>query len=508
MNAKSIKKWSIRAVLSWLLLTMLSLFWVNNELRYMYGTRTKLVDHTQFKSPQQLTAINNVSVLAPDGLTMLAGRTVLLDEGKIVSIDLNTVVPNGAFVVNGGGKYLIPGLVDSHVHLWESENDLLLYLANGITHIREMTGTSDHLVWREEIENGRIGPKLFVTSPKLVTYGFFEGWFHALTRASVNIQEASEAEALVQSLSDKGYDALKLGTMLAPKNYRAINSAAKKKGIPAIGHFPLTMGLDELRTTEQSELAHIEEIIKPLLREFGSLRDQGAEKFLEYVESRSKQIVDDLLKSNVAVTSTVFLMESLFTQKFDLETMLSKKPIEYVNPGVLESSPLAGRGWLLGSNLYQVPVNTDPDDFPFRKQYWKAYASAHHILLKAMAQRGLKIMAGTDANVPVTVPGFSLHDELISLTKAGLSPSQSLLSATAVPADFMKSNSGKVSPGYRADLVLLTKNPLHDIENTKMIDAVISNGRFINRSQLDSMLKAVKEANNGSRKVNIGRFTK
>ncbi|RBP48585.1 amidohydrolase family protein [Arenicella xantha] len=503
MNRKLIKTWSLRVLVAWLLLSAASLFWVNNELRYMYGANTPVIDHNQFQSPQQLTVIQNVSVLATDGLSMLAGQTVLIDQGQIAAIGSNIEIPSGAAMLDGSGKYLIPGLIDSHVHLWESENDLLLYLANGITHIREMTGTSDHLAWREEIDNGRMGPSLFVTSPKLVTHGFFEGWFHALTRASVNIQQPSDVASTLESLRDKGYDAYKLGTMLTPENYRAINTNASDIGVPAIGHFPISMSLDELATTEQAELAHIEELMKPLMREFGSLRNQRSDEFLAYVESRSEQLIDDLLASDIAVTSTLIINESFYTQKFDLDAMLAEQPIEYVNPGVLEGSTMAGRGWLQGNNLYQLAPDTDPNDIPFIKQYWKTYATAQHILLKAMAKRGVKIMAGTDANVPVVVPGFSLHQELIALTKAGLSPAQSLLSATAVPADFMNSHAGRVAEGYRADLLLLNKNPLQDIKNTQTIDTVISNGRVVSRRQLDAMLDAIRQVNDDNRKIDI-----
>jgi len=236
----------------------------------MYGAHTEVVDHTQFKPVQQPTVIKNVSVVSPDGMKMLSGRAVLIDQGEIVSVSTDMNVLGDALVIDGEGMYLIPGLIDSHVHLLESENDLLLYLANGVTHIREMTGIPAHLELREEIENGRIGPRLYIASPKLVSYGFFEGWFHALTRANVNIQQPEDSQALVRSLKAKGYDAIKLGTMLNANNYNAVVAAANGIGMPVIGHLPLTMTLAELRTSDQTELAHIEEIVKPLLREFGS----------------------------------------------------------------------------------------------------------------------------------------------------------------------------------------------------------------------------------------------
>jgi imidazolonepropionase-like amidohydrolase len=123
-----------------------------------------------------------------------------------------------------------------------------------------------------------------------------------------------------------------------------------------------------------------------------------------------------------------------------------------------------------------------------------------------MVKNGVTLLAGTDANVPTAVPGFSMHDELQSLTKAGMTPSQALLAATATPAKWMKVKSGKVVQGYNADLVLLDANPLIDIKNTKTINTVISNGRLIPRQQLDQMLSEVKTVNDQSRKTDIDQF--
>lgn len=110
-------------------------------------------------------------------------------------------------------------------------------------------------------------------------------------------------------------------------------------------------------------------------------------------------------------------------------------------------------------------------------------------------------MADTDADNAVVVPGLSLHDELAPLTRAGMSPSQALLPATAVPGDWMESRTGRIEPGYRADMLLLRGNPLDGIDNTTTIEAVVIGGKVIDRAGLDAMLSAVKAANNHSRSV-------
>ena len=123
-----------------------------------------------------------------------------------------------------------------------------------------------------------------------------------------------------------------------------------------------------------------------------------------------------------------------------------------------------------------------------------------------MVRRGVKIVAGTDSGGNLVVPGFSLHDELASLQRGGMSTSQALASATRVPAELMRSNAGWIAAGRRADLVLLNKNPLVAIENTKTIESVILNGRVFTREQLDAMLAAVVQANDNSRKINIDQY--
>ncbi len=115
-------------------------------------------------------------------------------------------------------------------------------------------------------------------------------------------------------------------------------------------------------------------------------------------------------------------------------------------------------------------------------------------------------MAGTDANLPTTVPGFSLHDELEGLHQLGMTNAQALQSATLVPSEFMNSNSGKIEVGYNANLVLLDKNPLLDIRNTKAINTVFSNGKVYDRDLLNELLAAVKAVNDKDRKIDISQY--
>jgi len=505
MKKVTIKKWFKRLSLAILLIAVITFIWVDYEIDHLWGAHTKVVDHVKLNVPQQNIAITNVAILSTDGRQMIADQTVIIEKGVITSIGSDGETLNATAIIDGKGKYLIPGLIDSHIHLWQSPNDLLLYVANGITHIRELNGSKQHLQWREEINNGRLGPKMFVASSRVNSNGLIKSWFEKWTAKITSITSFNNAQSIVNAFVNEGYDAIKSYTFITNKDYWSLSNATKQAGIPLIGHTPVAMTLDEVFGSNQKELAHIEEIVKALNREFGGYNDKTAEQFLQFVQERSDDISNKLVKNKVAVISTLWLSENFAKQKRDLNESLSKVHLAYVNPGITELSPVTSRamGWLPESNIYRLPMNISPEKKNRYLVYWQTYAKAHQIMLKAMAEKGVIIMAGTDANVPVAVPGFSLHDELISLTQSGMNNTQTLLSATKIPANRMHQKSGIIKKGYRADLVLLDKNPLENIENTKAINTVILNGKLLNRQKLDDLLVAVKSANDESRTVDI-----
>lgn len=508
MSYKLIKKWFLPLMLFLVVLSIAVLFLVDYEVNKMWGAHTKIVDHTKFSTQQEKIVITNIDVLSPDGSKMIIDQTVTINNGKITSINSYIDSQKNTRMIDGDGKYLIPGLIDSHVHLWQSPNDLLLYIANGITHIREMNGSEEHLLWKQQIKEGRIGPDMFVVSSRLFSNGLFKGWFDHWTAKITSLNVINDAENVIQSLADKGFDAIKIGTRLNKQDYLAVNKASNKIGIAILGHIPRSIIFKDFWHSNQKELTHIEEIFSALDREFGGYNSQNANTFLQFVVDRSKDIASKLLKNKVAVVSTLWLNESFIKQKFQLEKIFQQVQLAYVNPGITEGTYLATRamGWLGDKHTYRLNPNLTQQRRFNIKIYWETYAKAQQVLLRAMIDQGVQVLAGTDTNVPVVVPGFSLHDELKSLTKAGMSPAQALYSATAAPASWMKIKSGKIALGYKADLVLLNKNPLIDIENTKTIDTVIVNGKVLDHQKLDAMLDAVLKANNASRHVDISSF--
>lgn len=357
---------------------------------------------------------------------------------------------------------------------------------------------------------------MFVASPRLGSFDTMEGLFMSKTQGYLNIKNAEEARKIVKDLYSKGYDGLKIYSQINKESYLALTETAKSLDMPYFGHIPWDLELSEIWQHGQHGIAHFEELMNALQREFdpGHGKEFGSfygkeEAFLEFVEQRISALADNLVKNDIAVSSTLWLTESFVRQKFELEQALKEVKLEYQNPGISEwvSFIPGGLGWLPEVNRYKLNENLSEERLVSHKKYWKTYGKACQLLAAKLSVKGVKIMAGTDANLPPAVPGFSLHDEMESLNRAGMTPSQVLRSATSIPAAWLKSNSGKIEPGYEANLVLLDKNPLEDIRNTKSINTVINRGRVFNRNLLNQMLAKVKEANDLSRKVNIDKFT-
>ena len=524
MQMRTLRTWGFRAggviagliVLAAAALCLLTLRTVDR----IYGGETRIVDPDQFQVESGPIAITHVSVLSPDGSQMLPDRTVLVRDGRIVSISAGDDIPAGMTRIDGRGKFLIPGLMDSHVHLQRSPNDLLLYVANGVTQIRSMGGSDADLALRDEIRNGRIGPRFHVSSPSMNSADGFSSagsapgwvpeplviWFVENVFNTHSTANAQEARDDARAFIDRGHDGIKLYGFLTMDSYRAILDVAEERNVPTVGHLPEDMPLSELRTTRLREIAHIEELVKALLDEFGSVNSQGSEAFIAFVESRKDEIAADLLENDIAVHSTLRFSEGIDDQVFDLEGALADIPLQYANPGIVEGYAPLGFGWLPGSNKFQAYAGGTPEQIASNREFWAAREEAHRILLRAMVAAGVPVLAGTDANGWLSVPGFSLHDELQSLNAAGMTPAQALHAATAAPARAIRSDAGVIEVGRRADLVLLNENPLIDIANTSAINAVILGGRYLNRTRLDAMLRAVETANAASRRSSISQY--
>jgi hypothetical protein len=481
--------------------------WADNELNKVLGKSTKIIAISSMVKSAEVTQIKNVNVLSEDCSHFIANQDVIIKNGKISDLGENKFIEQNAVIIDGTNKYLIPGLIDSHVHLKESKNDLFLYLANGVTSVREMAGRPVSLEWKKEIQENGIGPRVFITSPPIYSESGLSGYYYRWTRQSINYSTKNEAEKEIKKLKEQGFDAIKMYGFVNPEMFKTTIEIAKKYNIPVIGHIPL-VNLDAFYTSGQKEVAHVEELTVKAIDEFGKSISKNPEEFLSYFKTRSVQIAKKLKENTISVTSTIWLCESFLDQRFDLKLKLKEIELKYANPKIIEGTPLYKLGWLPTKNGYEYDGVDNPDPKKLSLVYWKTYAEAIHIMTKALVDHKVTIMAGTDANVATVVPGFSLHDELQSLSKSGMTNSQALYSATVEPSNWMKRNTGKIKIGYNSDLVLLSKNPLENIKNTKTIEYVFFNKKMIDKIQIATIIKAIAEANNENRTIKIDEYIK
>lgn len=505
INKSLVKRFLIGLGILVLLALLGEYIWSTYQLKKHTGELTEIIDPKLFFNSYERIGIKNVNILSIDG-EYFQLKNIILSKGVIESVTHIDSLDYGVNYMDGNGKFLIPGLSDTHVHLLNSKNDLYLNLANGITSIAEMFGTEKHLKWKEEYQNGEISPKIFVATSKLGSQKGFNAKMSKNYGGVIHLQNTESAREIVRDFKQQGYDAIKLGTFMYQDIFDIIIEESKVQDIPVIGHLSIDKTLADFYTSGQSELAHVEEITKATMREFGGVNSKNTEAYISYLKNNANKIALNLKKNNISVSTTIWLMESLPKQKFDLENFVKTIKLEYVNPGLLEGSGL-NKGWLPGNNEYEAIFDTN-EALEKSKIFLKTYVEAIQIVTKALAENDATLLAGTDANVAGVVSGFSLHNEMESLSKLGISNSNVLKSATLSPAEFMNFKIGKIQQGYDAGLVLLSKNPLENINNSKEIESVFFGNYSINKNQIEQLLLEIARLNNEDRNTSIDKYKK
>jgi hypothetical protein len=433
-------------------------------------------------------AITNVSLIPMTSDTVVTLATVVVRDGRIVAVGpANSVrIPADARHIDGAGKFLMPGLADMHTHLYSDDeapdslagDELGVIVANGITAIRLMIGTPNHLVLRRDVESGRLlGPQLWVASPQ------FTG------RNDVNarvVTTPGEARAAVREVGDAGYDFIKLTLQIPPDVYDAIVDQASRREIPIVGHVDPRVGVPHALASMQ-HIDHLDNYLETVLADTApsraSVSDRGVLQpknweSIDHVDDRKADAIAGVTaRSRTYTTPTLALFKLAFGLGQSDEEIRSRPDWAMMPPKV--------RALYLGA----------------RERYWRSppsearrmrWIAVRNRLVKAIADSGGRIMAGSDAPEWFLGYGFTLHRELESLVAAGLTPFQALAAATRTPAEFLGATAewGTIEIGKRADLVLLSANPLRDIRNTKRIESVMVGGRVLERAELDQLIRA------------------
>ncbi len=413
----------------------------------------------------QTIAITHVTVLNPGDAVTLRDQTVLVRANRIASVApaATTGLPPHSRVLDGRGKFLIPGLWDMHVHtdVPGGRGVLALYVANGVTGVRDMGGDWDTLRrWRRAIASGTlVGPRLVVSGPYLD--GNDQPIPHLLVRTP------AEAVAAVDSLARLGVDFVKLHTGLTRESYFAAERAARAHGLPVAGHVPRVVGAAGASDSGLASIEHLLAVPVPCTpAESLALEPRYAvQGALGRCSSRNLAPLYALLaKNHTWVTPT-------FAAQVEVAGWPNRgvpgDSLQHYLPAVLRS--------------YVARIFPMPDSIPAgADSVGRAILRKRLNQITELQRAGVGILTGTDAPLRNSPPGFGLHEELFLLVQGGLAPAQALRAATVDAARFLglQDSLGSIASGKLADLVLLDADPLADIRNTRRIRAVIANGHL------------------------------
>jgi imidazolonepropionase-like amidohydrolase len=430
--------------------------------------------------------------------------TVIISDGRIKGIysSATTQIPEGARVVEAKGKFLIPGLWDMHVHVFNQISrrppnawHFPILIANGVTSIREMWTKPENMPqvreWRRlQLEGTLIAPRIAAVGTLVDGPAGTEttNMSAALPGPTANVVTTpEEARRFVREVKAARIDFVKTYSSLSREDYLAIADEAKKQGIPFAGHVPFAVDAAEASSAGQRSMEHLNQIL-----ESSSSRSQELFQVpgRDWSDKYDKLMLDSFDEGRFKNLVSILARN----QTWQVPTLSAKRA------GPMDNEATSGAD----NRLRYVPADeianwkrSLPDrghdnDMSIRPRLWQKQLE----VVRRMHQAGVPFLAGTDLGNAYIYPGFSLHDELALLVEAGFTPLEALKAATRNPAEFLGllDSLGTVEKGKIADLVLLTADPLKDIRNTQKIEAVVVNGRFLDREELDKLL-AQAEAN-------------
>lgn len=431
--------------------------------------------------------LQGVTVIDMTGAAPRPGMTVIIRGGRIETVSSEVKVPEGAQVVDARGKFLIPGLWDMHVHLWHAERELPLFVANGVTGVRDMASPPAQIFrLRDEVKSGRtLGPRIVACGPQVDGPG--EAPEHAIP-----VSNAAEARQAVQRLKALGADCVKPHDRVPRDAYLALVDEAKRAGLPVMGHVPNEVEVAEASDAGQRSIEHLGGLFdacssaRAEIERLKSLPPpKDPSEFPRRLAARGTLALDTYSPEICGRLFERFVRNGTW-QCPTLATTYARTFIDDLSrrdDPRLRYIPKEQRERWKPENDFFARFRT-PDYVAWQKRYWTEALK----LVGAMHRAGVPILAGTDLSLAYVYPGFSLHDELAFLVEAGLSPREALAAATVNPARFLGLEAGTVETGKIADLVLLDADPLADIRNTRRIAGVIVNGRWLGPEDLQALL--------------------
>ena len=423
-------------------------------------------------------AFQGVNVLPMDGRDVLQNQTVIVRDGRIDAIGAagDTNVPQGAQLIDGSGRFLVPGLTEMHAHLPTAdereylEEVLFLFVANGVTTIRLMqSGDPFFLQLRDELIPDRevLGPRIYTGGPTLL---------------GRRVENPEAARRMVFEQAEAGYDFIKMHAGLTPDKYEAAVEAAKEVGIAFAGHVAPAVGIERALAAGQASLEHLDSYVEYMLRDDVDLSDMDAGFYginvINHVdEAKIVQAARATREAGAWVCPTLTWIANMGVPK---EELLARPHMAYVPKRV-------SGGWVRARGRYE----TTPELYTLENA--PRHAEIRASLVKAMRDEGVGLLLGSDTPLFFNVPGFALHDEIDSLLAAGLTPYEVLQTGTVNPAVFLEAQTefGRIAPGLSADLLLVEENPTADMGTLRRPLGVMLRGQWLDRETIDARLGAL-----------------
>ena len=401
--------------------------------------------------------ITNVNIIPMNQDTILVNKMVYIKDGIIQKV-ADKIEINGIETLDAKNKYLTPGLIDMHVHVWD-RYELGLYLSNGVTAVRNLWGMPMHLRIKEEVDNDEIiSPIFFTTGPKLTGPEFI---------GDDNLQLASPnaAKEKVISLKKRGYDFIKTYYGLTEDIFDAVIEQAIISDMDIVAH-PSQKVLYSYHFNPQiKSIEHVEDIIQQPL-------NYNVSDTLKL-----KEVINDFSQSkHSSFSPTLTVYNNIYQMLID-DNILESEQLKFMNPLIkkVDSKEQFDR-WhktkLRDSSIFKT----------IKDQH-----DLHIKIIKKLHKEGVTFICGTDAGIGVTIPGFSIHQELAFYKEAGLSNYEVLKTATinASKTHSIMNNMGTIEVDKIANLILIDNNPLLDLSALQNPSTVFIKGRKLNKDSLD-----------------------
>lgn len=447
--------------------------------------------------PVRVTVLRGATVIDGTGAPACPDATVVLAEDRIVAVGpIGLAAPAGARVIDLRGKYVLPGFWDMHAHMMQLSSIVpASHLVHGVTGVREMWGLPESYQLRDEFEAGtRLGPRMSIASAIVDGPASFYG------RGMLIVRTEEEARAAVRAEKAKGAEFIKVYTMLTPELLAALADEAEKVGLRIAGHLADMVPIDAAMALRQKSYEHLFGLVFGVSREeaewrrridalpldpansrpwFMAVRELERQAHHSYSQGKMIALARRLRQSDGWLSPTLRVVHMTAVPK---ETFAGDERMKYLPPSFKDT-------WARGAEFWAPKT-------PEQVVQYREFFEMRLRLVGSLHQAGVGVLGGTDCGNPYCFPGSGLHDELELLVRAGLSPLSAIQTVTRDAARHLglERSVGTVTPGKKADLVVLEANPLADIRHVRRIHSVVTRGRVLGPEDRVRMLAEIEKA--------------